>query len=117
MDSRLDGQEVLIRLPGITICLFFKTFILTLGATYPPSQWTTEVLPSGMKLTTHFHLVPRLRTSGAVPSLPQYSFVAFTATFLPLTSIRNKNTTLTTRKSQTENDVIHVQLHLAALLE
>jgi hypothetical protein len=36
-----------------------------------------------IKLTTHLHLVPRLRISGAMPLLPLYTFMAWTET-LPL---------------------------------
>jgi hypothetical protein len=31
----------------------------------------------GVKLTTHFHLVPRSIMRGAIPSLPQYAFMAW----------------------------------------
>jgi len=31
-----------------------------------------------VKLSSHFHLVPRLRISGAVPLLPLYTFMALT---------------------------------------
>jgi len=30
-----------------------------------------------MKMTTHLHLVPRLKMSGAVPHLSQYIFMAW----------------------------------------
>ena len=36
-----------------------------------------------LKLTTHLHLVPRLRMSGAIPLLPLYAFVAWTGKALP----------------------------------
>lgn len=44
---------------------------------------TTRVLSQGlsswgMKLTTHLHLVPRLRISGATLLLPLYAFLAWT---------------------------------------
>jgi len=29
----------------------------------------------GVKLTTHFHLVPKLRIRGAIPPLPHYIFM------------------------------------------
>jgi hypothetical protein len=35
-----------------------------------------------MKLTTYFHLVPRLRMSGAIRVLPPYAFMAWTGTTL-----------------------------------
>jgi hypothetical protein len=34
-------------------------------------------------LTTHLHLVPRLRMSGAIPLLPLYDFMAWTETKFP----------------------------------
>jgi hypothetical protein len=30
-----------------------------------------------VKLTTHFHLVPRSRICGTIPPLPQYAFIAW----------------------------------------
>ena len=36
-----------------------------------------------MKLTSHLHLVPRLRMSGAVPVLPPYAFMLWTGKMLP----------------------------------
>jgi hypothetical protein len=35
-------------------------------------------------LTSHFHLVQRLRISGAIPLLPLYAFMAWTRTTLPV---------------------------------
>jgi hypothetical protein len=46
------------------------------GITEPPTQWVSVALSlgvkagGGVKLTTHFHLVPRLRMRGAIPLLP-----------------------------------------------
>jgi hypothetical protein len=53
-----------------------------LGPTQPPFQWVPGALSlgvsgRGVKLTTHFHLVPRLRVSGAIPPLLQYTFMAW----------------------------------------
>jgi hypothetical protein len=39
----------------------------------------------GVKLTTHFYLIPRLRMSGAVPLLRLYTFMAWTGRTLPFT--------------------------------
>jgi hypothetical protein len=36
-----------------------------------------------VKLTTHLHLVPRLRIGGAVPVFPLYAFITWTRTTLP----------------------------------
>lgn len=60
--------------------LFFITFRLALG-----SYWKgTGVLSGwGMKLNTHFHVVPRWRMGGAIPLLPVYYFMALTGTTLP----------------------------------
>jgi len=47
-----------------------------LGSTQPPVQWVPRVLSPGLKrgqgvtLTTHPHLVPRLRISRILPLLP-----------------------------------------------
>jgi len=37
----------------------------------------------GMTLTTHLHLAPKLRMSGAMPLLPLYAFVTWTVNTLP----------------------------------
>jgi len=47
----------------------------------------TDIFPGvirgrGVKLTTDFHLVPSVRVSGAIPSLPFYAFLAWTETTL-----------------------------------
>jgi hypothetical protein len=53
-----------------------------LGLTQPPVQWVPGVLFGGVKrcrgvmLTTHPHLVPRLRMIGAIPPLPPGAFLA-----------------------------------------
>ena len=49
---------------------FYKTSRTVLGPTQPPTQWEPRFFPRGKatgtsKLSTHFHLVPRLRMSGA----------------------------------------------------
>jgi hypothetical protein len=54
---------------------FPETFRPVLGHTQPPSQCVSRDLSCGspdryVKLTVHFHLVPRLRTIGAVFLLP-----------------------------------------------
>jgi hypothetical protein len=52
-----------------------------------------------MKLTTHLHLVPRLRKGGAIPPLPQWIFMVwclvkyrYNLTFIFPTSINTKTT-------------------------
>jgi hypothetical protein len=52
------------------------------GAHQPPIQWEPGALSLGysgwgVKLTTHFHLVPRSRMRGAIPALPQYVFMVW----------------------------------------
>jgi len=47
-----------------------------------PIQWVLEALTPwksgrGVKLTTHFHVVPRLRIRAAITLLPQYVFMAW----------------------------------------
>jgi len=41
----------------------------------------------GMKLTTHLHLVPRLRISGAIPLLPPSAFMVWAEKKLPTADI------------------------------
>jgi hypothetical protein len=56
----------------------------TLGPTQSPIQWVPGALSLGggglsdwgMKLTTHLHLMPKLRIGGAIPPLPEYVFMA-----------------------------------------
>jgi len=46
----------------------------------PPIQRVAGALFLELKrpgLTTHFHLVPRSKTPGAIPPLPQYAFMAW----------------------------------------
>jgi hypothetical protein len=43
------------------------------GAHPIPIQWVPGALSLGVKLTTHLHLVPRSRMSGAIPPFPQYA--------------------------------------------
>jgi hypothetical protein len=43
------------------------------GSTFPGAL-TLQLKRLGVKLTTHFHLVPRLRMRGAVPPLPTSSW-------------------------------------------
>jgi hypothetical protein len=64
---------------------FSKTSRPTVGLTWIPIQWVTGVLSwgysgRGVKLTTHLHLVPRLRMVGAIPVLFVYVFLAWTGT-------------------------------------
>jgi len=44
-----------------------------LGPTQPPIQVVPGALTPGVRLTSHIHLVPRLRMRGAVPALPHTS--------------------------------------------
>jgi len=52
-----------------------------MGPTQPPIQWVRGGALSwgqsgrGVQLTTHLHLEPRSRMSGAIPPLPQYVFI------------------------------------------
>jgi len=46
---------------------------LVLGPTQPSNQWVPGVKGSGRELTTHLHLVPRLRKCEVTRSLPHTS--------------------------------------------
>jgi hypothetical protein len=52
------------------IFLFSTASRPTLGPIQPPVRCVPGALSPGVKLTTHLHLVLRLRIHGAVPSLP-----------------------------------------------
>jgi hypothetical protein len=62
---------------GLGIFLFTTASRTALWPTQPPIQWIPGALSLGVKLTTHLHIVPRSRTRGAIPSLPQYVFLAW----------------------------------------
>jgi hypothetical protein len=53
-----------------------------LGPFQPPIQWVPGFLPGSKwpdhDLTTHLHLVPGLKMSGAMPLLPLYASMAWT---------------------------------------
>jgi len=54
----------------------------------PPIHYETGFFPRaygshGWKLTTHLHLVTRVRMSGDVLLLPHYAFMVWTGTTLP----------------------------------
>jgi hypothetical protein len=60
--------------------MWFVELLKGLGPFQPHIQWVPGVLPGGkaaesLKLTTHLHVVPRLRVSGAVGLLPLYVFM------------------------------------------
>jgi hypothetical protein len=50
-------------------------------------SWDTS--GRGVKLTTHLHLVPRLRVSGAIPLLPLYAFMPWTCKTTYLMDMKN----------------------------
>jgi hypothetical protein len=74
--------------------LFTTVSRLALGPTQPPIQWAPGVLSlgikwPGMKLPTHLRLMLRSIMHGAIPPLPQYTFMAWcpvksTGTTLPV---------------------------------
>jgi hypothetical protein len=49
-----------------------------------PSHCLLLAFSSGVRLSTHLHLVLRFRRAGAIPLLPLYAFMAFTGTALHL---------------------------------
>jgi hypothetical protein len=63
------------RIPvGARDFLFSKTCWPALWPTQPPTQWQLDFFPggkaTGVGLTYHLHVVPRLLMSGAIPLLP-----------------------------------------------
>jgi hypothetical protein len=67
-----------VQFPGGAVMGFFL-FVTTsrpaLGPPTPPSNGYQELSP-GVKQTTHFHLVLRLRMCRAIPPFSQYIFMA-----------------------------------------
>jgi len=62
-------QGIMTRFPvGERRCLFSKASAPALGNAQPPTQYFPRLGSRGMKLTSRFHLVPRLST--AIPPLP-----------------------------------------------
>jgi len=64
-----------------SVILFTTAFRTALGPTQPPIQWVSGAASlgysgRGVKLTTQFYLVPKLRMSGDMPSLTQYALLA-----------------------------------------
>jgi hypothetical protein len=70
------------------LVLFSETFTLALGPTQHPIQWVPRVLPVGVQITTHLHLLLRLRMSGALPSLSLRAFIAWTGKTVDIRYIR-----------------------------
>jgi len=61
--------------------LFITTSRLALEPTQSPNQWELELLPQecsgwSLRLTTHHHLMPRMKMHGAIHPLPQYILMA-----------------------------------------
>jgi hypothetical protein len=71
----LDDRGSRVRFPaGLGISLYTTASGTALGPTQPPIQWVPGTLSlgvkrPGVKLTTHLHLVPRLKISGAIHPL------------------------------------------------
>jgi hypothetical protein len=84
----LDDQAIAVRSPAEAKEFFLKPVSRPApGPTQPPVQWAPEVLSLGLKrdrdvtLTTHPHLLPRLRMSiEAKAPLPSSAFVACSGT-------------------------------------
>ena len=74
-----------VQLPaGQMIFLFNKTSWPFVGPTQLSIQYVSKFFPSVQRLesevTNHLYVVPRLRTSGAIPQLPLYDFMAWRGT-------------------------------------
>jgi len=66
---------------GLGVFLFNTMFRMTLGPTQPPIQWVLGALSLGLKQLGHEadHSPPssaKIRVHGAIPTLPQYAFMA-----------------------------------------
>jgi hypothetical protein len=95
----------------------------TLGPTQPPVQWVPAVLPLGVKrgwgvmLTSHPLLMPRLRTVGATPPLPQNSSTARRRTTLHFSLLIFSKSKLlfSTIRAVFHRTTVHHQTSLRAL--
>jgi hypothetical protein len=69
---------------GQEIFLFPKMSKPALGLKLPLVQSAAGIFPgdeaAGVTLTTHLHLVPKLRMCGAIPLLTLYAFMAWSGT-------------------------------------
>ena len=67
---------------------------VALGPTQPPVQFgvTQGLSGQGMKLSSHFHLVPRLKMSGTLPLLHPYAFMVLTGRTLPFLPVMGEGT-------------------------
>jgi hypothetical protein len=84
IEIRLRAGKSGARIPG-GLRDYLLLYIKTSTEPYPPTNWSvgTRFLTQGqssqgVKLTMHFHLLPRSRRSGAVPMFPLYTFKAWT---------------------------------------
>lgn len=68
--------------------LFSETFKLALGPTQHPIQCVSRVPSIGARITTHLHLLLRLRMSGAVNPLSLHVLIAWTGTAVDIRYIR-----------------------------
>ena len=64
--------------------LFSKTSRPALGPTQPSIHWVPSSLPGrSVTLTTHLHLVPRLRMNGVIPLRRLYAFMVWRGKTVP----------------------------------
>jgi len=79
------GRRSEFRIPSMNKRFFSSKTVQTGSGAHRASYSVGNGVTSrGMKLTTHLHLVLRLRMSGAAPLLPVYTFMAWTGTVLPI---------------------------------
>ena len=88
--SRLHAGRSWVRVSVRAPYISLLRNVQTTSEAHPPSCSVWNWVPSwgkvarSLKVTTHFHLVPKLRRSGATPLLPLNASVRWTGTYLPL---------------------------------
>ena len=83
--TRLHTTESVVQIPVEARDFSFQDWLwvstnLLFNGNHHFSPWLSSQV---MKLTTHLHLLPRLRMSGGVPLLPLYPSMAWTGKTLP----------------------------------
>jgi hypothetical protein len=74
LDYDMDDRRIVVQfLKGTRDISVLQIVQIVSGANQPSIQWVPDSLPPEVKLSTHLHLVQRLRTRGSIPPLQHIS--------------------------------------------